>query len=106
MALKGLYGTSAVMATSVRHVVIDPQGSGVVLAATDVGLFRSVTNGLGAGWALRIAVPDDQGFFTAEDGGVLSGSGEITSTLYNAGTVTVRLKRTGSSHSSRRARRP
>lgn len=51
---------------------------------------------LGAGWALRIAAPDDQGFFTAEDGGVLSGSGSITSVLYNAGTMTVRLKRLGS----------
>jgi hypothetical protein len=50
---------------------------------------------LGAGWALRIAEPDDQGFFAVEDGGVVSGSGAITSVLYNAGTMTVRLRRTG-----------
>jgi hypothetical protein len=42
----------------------------------------------------------DQGFFTpATDGGtpVMSGTGEITSVIYNGGTMTVRLKRLGPS---------
>ena len=52
---------------------------------------------LGAGYALRIA-SDDLGFFTSTaDAGtsVLAGSGEITSVIYNGGTMTVRLKRLG-----------
>ncbi len=52
---------------------------------------------LGAGWALRVD-SSDQGFFsTTLDGGssVLSGTGEITSVIYNGGTMTVRLKRLG-----------
>jgi hypothetical protein len=55
---------------------------------------------LGAGWALRID-SSDQGFFTtAMDGGasVLSGTGEITSVIYNGGTMTVRLKRLGTAN--------
>lgn len=52
---------------------------------------------LGAGWALRIE-SSDQGFFTSgSDGGtsVQSGTGEITSVVYNGGTMVVRLKRLG-----------
>ncbi len=54
---------------------------------------------LGAGWALRIDF-GDQGFFTSTtDAGtsVMSGTGEITSVIYNGGTMTVRLKRLGTS---------
>ncbi len=53
---------------------------------------------LGAGWALRLET-SDQGFFTtaAPDAGVtaMTGTGEITSVVYNGGTMTVRLKKTG-----------
>jgi len=55
---------------------------------------------LGAGYALRID-STDQGFFTTAtaDAGVAvsTGTGEITSVIYNGGTMTVRLKRTGPS---------
>jgi hypothetical protein len=52
---------------------------------------------LGAGWALRID-SSDQGFFaSSSDAGtpVFSGTGEITSVIYNGGTMTVRLRRLG-----------
>lgn len=52
---------------------------------------------LGAGWALRLET-SDQGFFTpvADAGmGSVTGTGEITSVVYNGGTMTVRLKRLG-----------
>ena len=55
---------------------------------------------LGAGWALRID-SSDQGFFASStDGGtsLLSGTGEITSVIYNGGTMTVRLKRLGTAN--------
>lgn len=55
---------------------------------------------LGSGWALRID-SSDQGFFTAaSDGGqsgVQTGTGEITSVVYNGGTMTIRLRRIGTS---------
>ncbi len=52
---------------------------------------------LGAGYALRID-SSDQGFFTTaklDAGSVSTGTGDVTSVIYNGGTMTVRLKRTG-----------
>jgi len=54
VALSGTYpgASGPLTATSVRDLMIDPTGIGIVLAATDVGLFRSTEGGIGANWAL------------------------------------------------------
>ena len=44
-------------ATSVRDIVVDPARTGVVLVATNDGLFRSTEGGIGNGWA-RIETGD------------------------------------------------
>lgn len=52
---------------------------------------------LGAGWALRIPSPDDQGFFTTSpaDAGSkrLSGTGTVSSVVYQGTTLVIRLSR-------------
>ena len=56
---------------------------------------------LGANWALRIASPDDQGFFTTTMEGnaqVFTGTGTIASATYQGSTVTIRVSRKGSSN--------
>lgn len=56
---------------------------------------------LGSNWALRIASPDDQGFFTTStDGGqqVFSATGTIASATYQGSTLTLRLSRKGASN--------
>ncbi len=53
---------------------------------------------LGSNWALSVARPDDRGFFaTSTDGGVtnLTGTGTVTSAVYNGTTLTLRLSRPG-----------
>lgn len=54
---------------------------------------------LGASWQVRILEPDDQGFFTVSQGPPKrwSGAGTVSSVLYQNGTLTLRLTRTGSS---------
>ncbi len=53
IALKGTYpGYGEFTATSVRDVQFDQASTGVVLAATDAGLFRSQQAGIGADWKL------------------------------------------------------
>jgi hypothetical protein len=56
VALSGQYGGNATTytATSVRDIQFDPKGTGTVLAATDVGVFRAGTFGQVAqsGWVL------------------------------------------------------
>ena len=52
VVLSGTYpGFLPLTATSVREIAYDATGD-VVLAATDVGLFRSVEGGVGTGWSL------------------------------------------------------
>ncbi|MBI3185086.1 MAG: hypothetical protein HYZ28_23365 [Myxococcales bacterium] len=54
---------------------------------------------IGAAWQLRVGEPEDQGFFTRSvgaDGAVdYSGVGKVSSVVYQNGTMTVRLARTG-----------
>src|SRR5438132_10755369 len=52
VVLSGTYpGFLPLTATSVREIAYDATG-GVVLAATDVGLFRSIEGGVGTAWSL------------------------------------------------------
>jgi len=51
VVLSGAYGTTAVTATSVRDLKYAANGA-TVLAATDVGLFRSTEGGVGTAWTL------------------------------------------------------
>ena len=52
LALHGSYGGSDQIATSTRDIAVDPSRSGVVLVATDVGLFRSQEGGISENWQL------------------------------------------------------
>jgi hypothetical protein len=57
VSLQGSYGGGGVQtATSVRDLAFDG-GTGTVFAATDVGLFRGPTGGIGAGWTLVDLTP-------------------------------------------------
>jgi hypothetical protein len=52
-SLSGSYdGVTRYTATSVRDIVFDPGGNGIVLAATDAGVFRSTNAGQSGGWML------------------------------------------------------
>ena len=48
-----LLGDPGNPATSVREIVVNPARTGVVLVATDQGIFRSVAGGLGATWVVK-----------------------------------------------------
>jgi hypothetical protein len=54
ITLHGSYGTGGAdyAATSTRDIVVDPSRSGVVLVATDAGLFRSTEGGISESWQL------------------------------------------------------